>query len=249
MRIAALYDIHSNLPALEAVMADVRTAGVDRIVIGGDVLPGPLPVETLAYLAALDAPIEFLHGNGDREVLAAATGNETTTLPPQARDALRWTAEQLSDEHFREIARWPPTVRLSLPPLDEILFCHATPRNDTDIFTRLTPEVRLRPIFSGLNADVVVCGHTHMPFDRMIGSTRVLNPGSVGMPFCRPAGAYWLLFEPAPSFRHTPYDLEQAAARIRNTNYPQADDFAQNYILHSPPEADMLDRLSKAALS
>jgi len=248
MRVAALYDIHSNLPALEAVIADVRAAGVDRIIIGGDVLPGPLPVETLRYLGSLDMPLEFLHGNGDREVLAAARGNETASLPAPVRDALRWTAQQLSAKHCEQIARWPPTVRLTLPPLGEILFCHATPRNDTDIFTRLTPEEPLLSLFSGLNADIVVCGHTHMPFDRTIGSTRVLNPGSVGMPFCQPAGAYWLLFEPAPSFRRTQYDLEKAAARIRSSNYPQAAEFAENNILHPTSEADMLHRLAEAEL-
>ena len=71
MAVAAIYDIHANLPALEAVLEDIRRAKADRIVVGGDVLPGPMPRETMQCLLALELPLQFIHGNGDREVLAA----------------------------------------------------------------------------------------------------------------------------------------------------------------------------------
>jgi predicted phosphodiesterase len=127
------------------------------------------------------------------------------------------------------------------------LFCHATPRNDTEIFTRLTPEDRLKPVFDGINVPVVVCGHTHMQFDRMIGKIRVVNAGSVGMPFGE-SGAHWLLLGPDIQLRHTPYDLVQAAERIRGTQYPQAQDFAARNVLQPPSEQAMLEVFARAEL-
>ncbi len=120
-----------------------------------------------------------------------------------------------------------------------MLFCHATPRSDTQLFTRLTPEERLIPAFENLTAPLVVCGHTHMQFDRMIAGTRVVNAGSVGMPYGEP-GAYWLLIGPEVQFRHTLYERTPAAARILATDYPQAQVFAANNVLRIPPEAEAL---------
>ena len=218
MRIAAIYDIHANLPALEAVLPDIRQAEVDQIVVGGDVVPGPMPRQTLARLLDLDIPVQFIQGNGDREVLAQMRGTETGTVPEQFREVMRWNAQQLLPEQ-EQLASWPPTLRVDIRGLGEVLFCHATPRSDTEVFTRLTPEDRLLPVFQELNVAVVVCGHTHMQFDRMIGRIRVVNAGSVGMPYGEP-GAYWLLLGPNVQFRHTLYDLAKAAERIRDTNYP-----------------------------
>jgi diadenosine tetraphosphatase ApaH/serine/threonine PP2A family protein phosphatase len=131
--------------------------------------------------------------------------------------------------------------------IGDVLFCHATPRNDTEIFTRCTPEERLAPIFSGLGVEIVVCGHTHMQFDRAIGSVRVVNAGSVGMPFGRP-GAYWLLLGPDVQLRRTDFDLTAAAARVRATRYPQAEDFAANNIQQPPTEEEVLGAWSGAEL-
>src|SRR5687768_10541371 len=94
MRIAALYDIHGNLPALEAVLDDVRRAGADEIVVGGDVLPGPMPRETLSMLFDLDIPVRLLQGNGDRETVAQLTGTGSSAIPESFREAMRWVAAQ-----------------------------------------------------------------------------------------------------------------------------------------------------------
>jgi putative phosphoesterase len=247
MRVAAIYDIHANLPALEAVLRDVRQADVDHIVVGGDVLPGPMPRETIACLQELDIPMQCIHGNGDREALAWTRGGETETIPQQYRPAMRWVAEQLRPEDERLLQSWPLTIRVDIRGLGEVLFCHATPRNDTEIFTRLTPEDRLLPVFEGLNVPVVVCGHTHMQFDRMVGVTRVVNAGSVGMPFQEP-GAYWLLLGPDVQLRRTAYDLAGAARRIRETQYPQAEDFAARNVLQPPSEAETLAAFAPAEL-
>ena len=248
MRVAALYDIHGNLPALEAVLDDIRTANVGQIVVGGDVVPGPMPRESLDYLLGLDIPVRFIRGNGDRVVLAQMRGSEPTEVPQQFRDGIRWNAEQLNIEHESVLASWPTTLRAEFAGLGEVLFCHATPRNDTEIFTRLTPEERLRPIFQSLGVNLVVCGHTHMQFDRMIGSVRVVNAGSVGMPYGEPA-AYWLLLGARLELRYTIYDLARAAERIRATKYPDADNFALASVLQPSPESQILEMLGKVEVS
>ena len=125
----------------------------------------------------------------------------------------------------------------------EVLFCHATPRSDTELFTRTTPEARLLSLFDEVTAGLVVCGHTHMQFDRAVGRTRVVNAGSVGMPFGEP-GAYWLLLAHGVQLRHTVYDLERAAERIRATAYPGAQEFADRYVLQPPTEEEMLRAFS-----
>jgi predicted phosphodiesterase len=247
MPVAALYDIHGNLPALEAVLRDVRRAGVDRVVIGGDVVPGPMPRETLACLRGLDVPVQFIRGNGEAAVLAEMAGADVGPLPEQAREAVRWTARQLGPEDEQQLAGWPKTRCALVPGLGEVLFCHATPRSDTEIFTRATAEDRLLPALAGVGAAVVVCGHTHMQFDRTVGRIRVVNAGSVGMPFGEP-GAYWLLLGPDVRLRHTPYDLGAAAQRIRATSYPQAEEFAARDVLQPRSEADMLAAFSRAEL-
>jgi predicted phosphodiesterase len=247
MRVAALYDIHGNLPALEAVLAEVHRAGADRVVVGGDVLPGPMPHETLECLLELSTPVEFLQGNGEAAVLAQMAGGELGKLPEQAREAVRWVAEQLHPADERLIASWPPTLRIAIAGLGEVLFCHATPRSNNEIFTRMTAENRLAPIFRNLDVPLVVCGHTHMQFDRVVGATRVVNAGSVGMPFGE-AGAYWLLLEPDVVLRHTLYDLPKAASRIRSTSYPRANDFAQHSVLQPPPETEILALYSSVEL-
>jgi len=145
------------------------------------------------------------------------------------------------------LASWPETQRTGIEGIGDILFCHATPRNDWEIFTSLTPEDKLLPIFSETKADLVVCGHTHMQFDRTIGNTRVVNAGSVGMPFGE-AGAGWLLLGPDVQLRHTNYDLAHAAERVRDTKYPQAAEFAEHNVLHPPAAEAMLNAFTPASL-
>ncbi len=245
MRIAAIYDVHANLPALEAVLDEIESSGADRVVVGGDVVPGPMPAETLSALLACGVPTSFLKGNGERDVLTARGGGEPARVPEAFRDTVRWVAEALSAEHVTTLEGWPATLRHTLPGLGEILFCHATPRDDNELFTRLTSEDRLRPIFASTGADVVVCGHTHMQFDRTVGGVRVVNAGSVGMPFGE-RGAHWLLLGPGGvQLRRTPYDVASAVEHIQATGYPRPSDFD---LLDPPSEAEMLELFEAAAL-
>ncbi|HTU36005.1 MAG TPA: metallophosphoesterase family protein [Candidatus Acidoferrum sp.] len=246
MRIAAIYDIHGNLPALEAVVTEVRDLHVDRMIVGGDVLPGPMPRETLEFLAGLDIPTQFILGNGEVAVLEAMAGKEPAQVPGQYRPIIHWTAQQLSREHERIVSTWPKTLSIRAADIGEVLFCHATPRDENEIFTRMTPEEQLAPVFADIEAPLAVCGHTHMQSDRMIGRTRVVNAGSVGMPFGEP-GAYWLMVGPGVQLRRTAYNLERAAHRIRRTSYPGAAEFAANNVLRPPSESQMLEVFSGTA--
>jgi diadenosine tetraphosphatase ApaH/serine/threonine PP2A family protein phosphatase len=184
-------------------------------------------------------PVDFIRGNGEAAVLAERAGRDLGTLLQAAREAVRWVASELHPGDVARITSWPSVVRVDIAGLGDVLFCHATPRSDTEIFTVSTPSPRLQPIFDVAGAALVVCGHTHIAFDRTIGQVRVVNAGSVGMPFDEP-GAYWALLGPALELRRTSYDLEAAAAVIRSTRYPQADDFAERHVLHPPSAAQML---------
>jgi putative phosphoesterase len=179
MRIATLYDVHGNIRALEAVLQEIPDDAT--IVIGGDVAVGPHPSETLERLRALGDRAIWLRGNADREL----TPGEPGLAPAEAIEPVR---AKLTDEQIAFLYGLPPTVQI-----DRVLFCHATPRNDVDVFTELTPEERIAPLFADVDADVVVCGHTHMQFERTIAGKRVINSGSVGMPYENLPGAYWTL--------------------------------------------------------
>ena len=237
MRYALISDVHANLPALEAVLAEVREAGVDLVVVGGDLVPGPMPRETLARLLELDVPTRFIQGNGDRTVAQAMAGVEPTEVPEAFRPGIRWSAAEVR-EHEAVLAGWPKTLRLRVHGHGDVLFCHATPHSDSEILTRLAPVDRLRTIFAGVEADVVICGHTHMQYDLVVDALRIVNAGSVGLPFA-PVGAYWLLSGPQIELRHTVYDPHVAATRIRLTSFPGADAFA-SLVLNPRSEEEML---------
>lgn len=247
MRVAAIYDLHGNLPALEAVLEDIYQAQVRLLVVGGDLVPGPMPREILDRLLEIDIPTQFIQGNGEIDALASMAGTPINRVPQQYQDIVHWSAQQLYPKYEELLASWGKTLTIAIDGLGKVLFCHATPRDDNEIFTRLTPEEKLLPIFENLDADLVVCGHTHMQFDRMIGGIRVVNAGSLGMPFGEPV-ANWLLLEPEVKLRRTVYDLEKAAERIRLTDYPQAEYFAAHSVLQPPSEEMMLEIFSKADL-
>jgi predicted phosphodiesterase len=247
MRIAALNDVHGNLPALEAVLADVEAAGADLVVLGGDIAAGPMPAETLDLVLSLGDRVVALHGNADRELVSVFDGAPPDSAIPEAlRAGLVWTARSLDRRHRDHLAGLPPTLTYAVEGAGEVLFCHASPRNDVEIFTAASPDERVAPMLAGVRADVVVCGHTHMQFDRRVGGVRVVNAGSVGMPY-GPPGAYWLLLGPDVELRRTEYDLERAAARIRASGHPDAEEFAARSVLSPPAAAEALEVFERRA--
>lgn len=218
MRVAALYDVHGILPALEAVLADPRCAAADAIVCGGDLVAGPLPVECLERLEA-DGRVRFLAGNGDRETVTPPTDGPLAQVGT-------WAAERIGAARLRRIARWPATIELEVADLGTVLFCHATPSSDTDILTAATPEREVAVALGAATADVVVCGHTHVQYDRRIGSTRLVNAGSVGMPYEGSPDARWALVDDGDvALVATPYDVEAALLSLSETGFPMLDEW------------------------
>jgi putative phosphoesterase len=225
MRVAAVYDVHGNLPALEAVLADVDDEGVDLVLCGGDLLLGPQPSECLERLRAAGAV--FIRGNCDRAVAGDADDWEGLWL-----DRVKWTASRLSREQVEFVRAWPHPASLEVDGFGPVLFCHGSPRSDDEIVTAVTPPKRLDPMLDGVRERVVICGHTHVQFDRQVGGTRLVNAGSVGMPYeGEPGVACWALLGPEVELRRSRYDVENAAAAIRATGYPGADEFVEEYVL------------------
>jgi putative phosphoesterase len=221
-RVAVLSDIHGNLRALNAVLEEVEREGPDRIVFCGDVASGPLPAETLARLVDMEEKAIFIHGNADR-ALVDAFDRQMAFDPGEKNPASlvsAWNAQQI-DRRMRDfLASFADTAVLEINGLGRACFCHGSPRSDEEIITRLTPDDHLLKLFSGLGAKVLVCGHTHHQFDRRIGGYRVINPGSVGMPYQGEPGAFWALLGPDVELRRTEYDHVQALDEALAAGYP-----------------------------
>jgi predicted phosphodiesterase len=188
------------------------------IVFGGDVAAGPLPHETIERLRSLEGA-RFVRGNADRELLNGAPGGLT-----------EWASTQIDDGDRAFLASFELTV-----VVDEVLYCHAAPDDDEPFVTVLTPDDVAAGIIGEVEQPVVVIGHTHSQFDRQLGSVRLVNAGSVGMPYEDAPGAYWaLLRDGEPEFRRTEYDLEAAADRIRASGWPPADLWIEENLLTVP---------------
>jgi predicted phosphodiesterase len=227
VRVAALYDIHGNLPALEAVLAEVKREGVDAVVCGGDLVTGAFSVEVFDRVMSLPK-VHFLHGNVERLVVEGVAEHD--------RD---WSAERrrLGDARLATIAALPLTVELELEGVGRTLFCHAIPTADEPIFTRITPDEDVVELLGDVDAKLVVCGHTHVQFVRQLSTgLRVVNAGSVGMPYEGRRGAFWALLGPTVELRHTEYDVETAAASIRERAAPGSEEHA-GWLL-DPPDPD-----------
>lgn len=236
-RIAALFDVHGNLPALEAVLAELERVAPDLIVIGGDVAAGPMPHGTLDRLLGLGERVTFIRGNSDREMIEARAGGGDPNAPWYAW--MRWAGEQLTERQCALLSAQPLTRTFEVDELGPVLFCHATPRNDLQIITRLTPEARIAAIFDGVPPALVACGHTHVQYDRRVAGRRIVNPGSVGMPYEGEPAARWALFGPGVELKRTSYDFAAAAAAVRTTGYPDADRFVQRILVETPTAETM----------
>jgi predicted phosphodiesterase len=208
LKTAALYDVHAMPAALAPVLAEVEQEGVDAIVFGGDVFHGPFPAETLELIRSVDA--QYVRGNCDRE-------------PSD------WVISHLDGEAVEWARSWPPTVEV-----DGVLYCHATPQSDLPVVTDASPEERFAEVLDGVDARLVVAGHTHMQFRR----GRWVNAGSIGMPYEDEVAAYWALIADDVEFRSTPFDVEQTAAEVRASGWPGAEEFVAENLLTAPSRAE-----------
>ena len=221
-RAAALADVHGNAPALAAVLDDVRAAGVDLVVSCGDLLWGPFPRETLELVRSLETPVRFVRGNADRTLLE---GDE-----PRAA----WLRAEL---HGTELPEFEDTVLVAIKALGSVCFAHGSPRSDTECVTHRTPEARVREFLDGVRAEVVVTGHTHVRYERLVDGVRLLCPGSVGVPYGGdPGGAYWALLGPDVEFRTSDYDLPLTVDRIRQLDDPGRERTLE--LLLTPPDPE-----------
>jgi predicted phosphodiesterase len=237
-RVAVLSDIHGSLPALEAVLAEPDVVSADRIVLTGDIAAGPQPVETLELLLSLGERVTWVRGNADRE-LVTYRRDGTCAIPDPVGP---WAAEQLTDRHLRLLAGLPVTETFPVCTLGDVLFCHATPRDDEEVVLVDTRLNRWAEVFADVDETTrtIVCGHTHMPFVRLAHRRLVVNPGSVGMPYGQ-SGAHWALLGPGVQLRRTPYDLDTAAARIvAESDYPDAAAWADYFVYARASDADAL---------
>jgi predicted phosphodiesterase len=216
VNVLVLYDIHGNVDALDAVLADLRAARPDAVVVGGDTVPGPFARAALDRLDALTVPVHRVRGNGERETAEAVDA----TAPPPADDlaavTAAITASELGSDRARALGELPLTVTL-----DGVLYCHATPRADDDMVTRVSPPERYAAVLAGVDAPLVVAGHTHQQHDRTVGAIRFVNAGSVGLPYEGDGAARWLwVADGAPELRDTPYDAPAAGHRMLAAGWP-----------------------------
>ncbi|GIF02658.1 hypothetical protein Asi03nite_01960 [Actinoplanes siamensis] len=170
----------------------------------------------------------WVHGNGERELVAGFDG-EAVTGP--AAEVVAGCLPMLEQRHRALLADLPMTVSIDVDGLGPTLFCHATPRRDDEFILVDSPIQRWEQVLRGVTERTVICGHTHMPFDRLVNRRRVVNPGSVGMAY-GPRGAYWALLGPTVELRRTAYDLQAAAERIAGSGYPNAAAWAEEYVVN-----------------
>jgi len=241
VKILALYDIHGNVDALDAVLADPRAAGADLVVVGGDAVPGPFCHEVLDRLQALRPPVVWVRGNGEREVAAAAAAAAEPGDPPTAAGSgvgeaadrtdvaaitAHRTARRLGAHRARALGGLPLTIER-----DGVLLCHATPRRDDELLTRLSPVRRFEQALQGVTARLVVAGHTHQQDDRAVGDMTFVNAGSVGLPYEGDGAARWLWVDDGePRLLSTTYDCATAGRRMLEAGWPDEESITASLI-------------------
>ena len=236
MNVLALYDIHGNIDALDAVLGDPRAADPDVVVVGGDAVPGPFAQATLDRLDALDATVRWLRGNGEREV-AAAVGAPPAADDDMAARTAALSAAEIGDERARMLGELALTIEL-----DGVRYCHASPRRDDEMLTRLSAPGRWADALAGVPNALVVAGHTHQQDDRIVGAARFVNAGSVGLPYEGDGAARWLwVADGEPRLRSTAYDHGAAGARILRAGWP--DERSVEAALVDPVEAIVVTRM------
>jgi putative phosphoesterase len=241
MRIAVLSDIHGNLPALRAVLAELDQESVDAVVSTGDLVAGPMVRETLELMRARPEPVQWVRGNCEREALDVFDGAPATD--DEAGRAAAWSARAL-DAGWRDvIAAWPISLEIG-----GVRFCHGSPRRDEEILTRLTPDERFNEVLSGVSEQLVVGGHTHQQLVRRVGRHVFANGGSVGLPYEGRAGAFWMVIENGqPELRETSYDLATALIELRSSGFPDLDEHLRESLLEPADPAEVAATFERSA--
>ena len=232
MRVAVVSDVHGNAVALAAVLAELEREQPDLIVSGGDFTWGPLPEETFALVSGLKA--RFVRGNADRAVLEGQSSTERE----------QWMQAKHTPEMREFLAGFEEHVVVEVDGLGPVRVCHGSPRTDEECVTPETPEERVREFSEGVDERVIVTAHVHIQFDREVAGIRSINAGSVGLPYEGRRGAYWALLGPGVELRRTEYDLDEAVARYRATDFPEVEELVE--MMLAPPEPrEVIDHAEK----
>jgi putative phosphoesterase len=237
MRVAALADVHGNAVALEAVLAELEHERPDLIVSCGDLTWGPLPLETVALLEPWRERLQCVGGNSERELVERKLIDS---------DIAVWEHEQHDQPELAGyLERTQSTVTVEITGVGPTLFCHGSPRSDEECVTVETPAERVAEFTAGVRATCIVTAHTHMQYDRHVGQTRLLNPGSVGLPYePEPGCAYWALLGPDVELRRTPYDLDAAIERLRAGGMPNFERI-EELMRTPPPQAEVIEHAER----
>lgn len=201
MREAVLFDIHGNIDALDAVLADVAAAGCEGLVLGGDYsYMGPAPDDCVDRLREHPGRVVAIRGNTDR------------MIANRDDDVAAWAADRLGEERVS----WIGGLQSSrvLPEHDAVIV-HATPRNDEERLGPATTDELAETMTAGVTHATLLCGHVHLQYTRKVAGVEVVNPGSVGFPFDGdPAAAWAIVDDGSVELRRTTYDVERALARL-----------------------------------
>lgn len=217
--------------------------------IGGDAASGAMPAETIEQLVGLGGDAHFVRGNSDREIVEAYDEgrDQIDQVQDPAERAAAFSAGRISRAHRDFLADFASTVTLEIDGLGRTLFCHGSPRSDTEIITRVTTDQRLRVILAGVEEGIVVGGHTHQQFDRRVDRWRFVNAGSVGMPYEGADGAYWALLGPGVELRRTEYDVEAALAELRTAEFPDLDEMLKESLLEPADSTEVAELFERQA--
>jgi predicted phosphodiesterase len=241
-RVAVLSDIHGVLPVLAAVLAEPEVAEADLIVVTGDHAAGPQPVEVLDRLTELGDRVLLVRGNTDRELVSFARGE-----PAEGPAVFPWAAAQLTEAQINLLAGLPHPVTREIAGFGPVIFCHGTPRDDEEVVLVDTRLERWAEVFADLPPEVatVVCGHTHMPFVRLVDRRLVINPGSVGMPYGRAGGHWALLADGAVTLHRTVIDVDRAVAEVvAGSGFPDRQAWADEYLRSENSDVAALTRFA-----
>jgi predicted phosphodiesterase len=243
--VAVISDVHTNIAALTAVLAEIEREAPDLIVSCGDLTWGSQPDETIALMRALGDRALFVRGNGERFVLELSSGSREPEAPRHA-----WVPARHSAQSLAFVATIPFSLVIDITGLGPVRFCHGSPRSDNEIVTPGTPGERFGELSAGIDERVLVTGHTHMQFDRLVAGRRSVNPGSVGLPYHlgEPGTAYWAMLGPDVQLRQTSYDVTPAVAIGADLGDPGADRI-RDLLLTPPTPAEVTANAERLVFS